>query len=467
MNGVRNNTADFFFNCPVCMHDEHIIRGQLGERSLVKTSCLESHVFHLECITGLLDKQNERGLDQRECVCGGPALPLIRMDGTKLPDDESPYCETRIFNACRTGNLHDLRTLPAEDEALVNRTNRSVTTSHPEHLLAVAIKHGHTDAGSVLIDHGANAAGHNGESPLHIAARRERTEDFDMLTGAGADINKVLCTAVREGNAPLLDYLLSTQPSQAALNNALHEAAEQGQTQCLIPLIKAGANDLNGALYFAVVAQNNEGRDVLMGEGADVVAALHIGAREGSMECLNQLINPTNINATNEEGETPLHITAANGHSKCLAKLLDMKADINTKSHENGWVALHLAASVGHTETVKTLLAADGIRVNEKDNFGRTALLLAIIKGHTETVKALLAADGIRVNEKDNDGDTALHFAAIKDNKETVKALLATDGIRINEKNDGGLTVFHLAAIKGDKETVKALLATGGIWINE
>ena len=156
-----------------------------------------------------------------------------------------------------------------------------------------------------MIDHGANvnAAGHDGETPLHFAARRERTEDFDMLTGAGADINNVLCTAVREGNAPLLDYLLSTQPSQPALNNTLCEAAKRGQTHCLLPLIKAGANDLDGALYFAVVAQNNEGREVLTGQGANMVAALHIGTREGSMECLNQLINPTNINATNEEGQ--------------------------------------------------------------------------------------------------------------------------------------------------------------------
>ena len=99
--------------------------------------------------SGRLDKQNERELDQRECVCGSPALPLICMDGMKLLDDESPYCETRIFNACRTGNLHDLRTLLAEDETLVNWTYRSVTTGHPEHLLAVAIKHGHTDAARV------------------------------------------------------------------------------------------------------------------------------------------------------------------------------------------------------------------------------------------------------------------------------------------------------------------------------
>ena len=78
------------FTCLVCMHDEHIIRGQLGGRSLVETSCPASHVFHLECITRWLDEQIERGLDQRECVCGGPALPLIRMDGIKLLDDESP-----------------------------------------------------------------------------------------------------------------------------------------------------------------------------------------------------------------------------------------------------------------------------------------------------------------------------------------------------------------------------------------
>ena len=106
MDGVRGNGADLFFECAICSGDDGYV-GQHGGRSLVKPSCDTREVFHLECITEWLEsaQQSARTLDQRQCICRQPALPLIRMDGKKLLDDESPYCETQIFNYCRTGNL--------------------------------------------------------------------------------------------------------------------------------------------------------------------------------------------------------------------------------------------------------------------------------------------------------------------------------------------------------------------------
>ena len=171
MNGVGRNEANLFFECSICKDDDGY-SGQLGGRSLVKTSCDGRHVFHLECITDWLNSEQEsaKALDQRQCTCRQPALPLIRMDGMKLLDDESPYCETQIFNYCRTGNLPDLpdlRMLLRQNETLANRTYHSVTTGHPEHLLAVALKNEHTDVVRLLIDYHAdvNAVGHNGEPP--------------------------------------------------------------------------------------------------------------------------------------------------------------------------------------------------------------------------------------------------------------------------------------------------------------
>ncbi|WP_257297004.1 ankyrin repeat domain-containing protein [Endozoicomonas sp. YOMI1] len=226
-------------------------------------------------------------------------------------DDESPYCETMMFNACRTGDLETLKMLLRQDETLANRTYHSVLTGHPEYPLAVAIKNEHTDLVRFLIGCGAdvNAADQDGETSLHIADRLHRTEDFQMLIRAGANINNVLRTAVLEGNAALLRYLISNQPSQLALNNALREAAERGQTQCLKPLMTAGANDLNGALcaaaerghtecleiliteeandlngalYIAVLTENIKGRGVLLQQGANVTTVVHTATREGS-----------------------------------------------------------------------------------------------------------------------------------------------------------------------------------------
>ncbi|WP_257266151.1 hypothetical protein, partial [Endozoicomonas sp. ONNA2] len=75
MNGVGRNGADLFFECSFCSGNGGYF-GQLGGRSLVKTSCDKREVFHLECITRWLDseQQSARTLDQRQCACRQPAL---------------------------------------------------------------------------------------------------------------------------------------------------------------------------------------------------------------------------------------------------------------------------------------------------------------------------------------------------------------------------------------------------------
>ena len=123
MNVGRGNVEDFPFECSICLEDGYI-RGQFGGRSLVEASCPVPHVFHLECITEWLESEQQLAisLDKRQCICWQPALPLIRMYDMRLFEDESAYCETRIFNACRTGNQRELRKLLREDGTLANRT---------------------------------------------------------------------------------------------------------------------------------------------------------------------------------------------------------------------------------------------------------------------------------------------------------------------------------------------------------
>ncbi|WBA82896.1 hypothetical protein [Endozoicomonas sp. GU-1] len=98
-----------------------------------------------------------------------------------------------------------------QDNTLANRLYYSVTTGHPEHLLAVALKNEHTtDVVRLLIDcliecrADFNAVEHNGETILQFAARMRRTKEFNMLERAGADINNLVRTATQGGDAPLL-----------------------------------------------------------------------------------------------------------------------------------------------------------------------------------------------------------------------------------------------------------------------
>ncbi|WBA83465.1 ankyrin repeat domain-containing protein [Endozoicomonas sp. GU-1] len=193
MDGVGRNGADVRFNCSsICINNGHI-RGQFGGHSLVETSCKpQGHIFHLGCITRHLDEQSETSLDKRRCSeCEQTALPLIRKDEESVDDDESPYCESRMLNVCRSGNLSKLNCYLDKDKTLANQPYRSALTGHPEYLLAVALKHQHTDLARTLIDHGAdvNAADGEGQTPLHITAANGDKTCLKKLIEKGAKVN--------------------------------------------------------------------------------------------------------------------------------------------------------------------------------------------------------------------------------------------------------------------------------------
>nr|WP_257266159.1 ankyrin repeat domain-containing protein [Endozoicomonas sp. ONNA2] len=532
MNDVRGNTTGISFDCSTCKSDDGHIRGQFGGRSLVRTSCKPiPHVFHLECITQWLNVENQKDkeLHERQCgECMQPALPLIRLNDIRELDDESLYCESLMFRACRTGDLETLKMLLHVNDALANRTYHSVLTGHPEYPLAVAIHNGHDDCVRALINSRAdpNAADHHGKTPLHIAAQQRRTDYLQMLTEAGGDISNVMRTAVQEGKAELLEYLISTQPGQLALNSALREAAERGQTECLEILITAGANDLNGALcaaaergktecleilitegandlngalHIAVQTENIKGRDVLEQQGANIITVLHTAAREDNWEFFHHLYDLTYINEPDGEGQTPLHIIAANGHGRCLAKLLATnEVSINARN-KNDETALQLAVYNGHLDCLKQLIRK-GAKLNATNKNDETALHIAtkisinegeaqcfamhikinetLITGRppkhytiekendTSCLKELINTEGVKINVTDEVGTTPLMIAAFWGKSERLTWLIDA-GADINAADSNGLTALHFAAFRGDAESVKTLVNATGIKVNE
>ena len=430
--------------------------------------------------------------------------------GESVRDDESPYCESMMLNACRTGNLDNLKILLREDEALAKQTYRSALTDQPVHPLTVAIHYGHAHCVQALIDSHAdiNAADHDGETPLSIAVRLRRTDCLQILARAGADISNVLQSAVREGNLALLECLVSTQPDPLILYKALREAVEQGRTQCLEILIRAGANNLNEALRIAAERGQRQCLEILIRAGANNLnEALRIAAERGQRQCLEILIRAgaNNLNealrvaaervrtqcleplvkAGANDLDGALYIAVLTENIPCQNALIEQGADMTRVLHTaarkgsvafldnqiisryinaingQGKTPLHIAAAKGHCECVKKLLATEGVEVNTPDNFGWTALHLAAIEDHLETIKALVAADGVQVNAKDIDNWTALHLAASHGCTETVKALLATDGILVNEKTDKGLTALDLAIQNGHSACQKLLAGNG------
>ena len=119
-----------------------------------------------------------------------------------------------------------------------------------------------------------------------------------------------------------------------------------------------------------------------------------------------------------------------------------------------------------NTEEALKLIKENPYLVTISDNEDKTALMYAAFHGNTEIVQTLINAENININAKDKNGDTALTHAAINGKTKTVQALISANGIDINAQNKNGDTALMCAAYSGHFDTIKALIDTKGININ-
>ncbi|MGD0815313.1 MAG: ankyrin repeat domain-containing protein [Verrucomicrobiota bacterium] len=115
---------------------------------------------------------------------------------------------------------------------------------------------------------------------------------------------------------------------------------------------------------------------------------LHWAAYEGHMDLAELMLNnKAEVDANNKNGDTPLNRAAAKGHKSVAELLLAHKAEVNAKNYA-GWTPLHEAAFEGHKETTELLLGSKA-DVNARNNMGQTPMHLATLKGHKDVAELL------------------------------------------------------------------------------
>ncbi|XP_062848255.1 E3 ubiquitin-protein ligase HACE1 isoform X2 [Trichomycterus rosablanca] len=137
---------------------------------------------------------------------------------------------------------------------------------------------------------------------------------------------------------------------------------------------------------------------------------LHIAANCGSVECLILLLKRgANPNYQDISGCTPLHLAARNGQKKCMARLLEYNADVNICNNEgltatvlclldsgadinrpnvSGATPLYFACSHGQRDTAQILLLRGAKYLPDKN--GVTPLDLCVQGGYGETCEILI-----------------------------------------------------------------------------
>ena len=137
-----------------------------------------------------------------------------------------------------------------------------------------------------------------------------------------------------------------------------------------------------------------------------------------------------NIEAKDEDGDTPLLLATACDKSNAVSCLVSQRANVNVLD-KTGRTALHIASQKGFISCLKALQCRD-IDCNIKDQNGATPLHLAVSFSHTEAVKILVHEFRSDVEVIDNKGRTPLHIA-FNQNNVTVEHILSERRFSVKE----------------------------------
>ncbi len=222
---------------------------------------------------------------------------------------------------------------------------------------------------------------------------------------------------------------------------------------------------------------------------------LHAAIKQQNKKLIKQLAqqNKELVHVANDEGQTPLMLTALHNYTASAVLLLPYNPQINA-CDSNGSTALSLAAEQGHSAMVRLLLQQSDIMADVPDNKQETSLIKASARGHSK-VEAMLLSHGAdrRIQEqqgntalhkaaqeghlaiaknlvdsqhnylvakKNNDGDLAIRKAA-QHNQELVLTFLIEHNSPINQQNNRGFSPLHCASQKGNEVVVRKLLGQG------
>eukprot|EP00042_Codosiga_hollandica_P055620 m.783192 g.783192 ORF g.783192 m.783192 type:complete len:635 (+) comp59153_c0_seq5:146-2050(+) len=315
-----------------------------------------------------------------------------------------------VSRAVAGGHLDCLELLAGDDKELPTTLEKGDT------LLHIAAKHGHPGmlrrllsfpSLACLINHQNEA----GLTPVAAAVEGGSTESLEMLRASSGDLLRAvpprlgtaLHLAATNGRAEMLLYLLESHLFDDQLDRQdecedtpLSVAAAKGRLECVRILLARGAD-----------YQNETGWTVL-----------HSAAALDDLELFDLLFESgaRNIDAQDEDGETPLYVASAHRKSVVLQRLLSLGANPSILD-SSGSSALHRAARAGHLSMLRMLLEKCTVAdINVQDVHGSTPFRLSIgssLTPNSRAVANLLLSHGADIHYRDLRGMTIKRHAQV------------------------------------------------------
>ncbi|XP_046333914.2 serine/threonine-protein phosphatase 6 regulatory ankyrin repeat subunit A-like [Haliotis rufescens] len=180
---------------------------------------------------------------------------------------------------------------------------------------------------------------------------------------------------------------------------------------------------------------------------------IHLACQGGDTFIVSHLVSSSNINTRGQNGWTPIMIAAWFGYQSVFDLLVAKQADLSLVNN-NGNCLLHLACNGGNKAIVQHLVFPSNI--NTRGQIGWTPIMIAAANGH-QSVFDLLVAKQADLSLVNNNGDSLLHLACEGGNKSIVSHLVSPSNI--NTRGPNGCTPIMIAAFVGHQSVFDLLVA--------
>ena len=356
-----------------------------------------------------------------------------------------------------------------------------------------------------------NEAGEDGDTALHIAARRN---DADMVRTLLADCR---CRASKRNRKRQTALQLAVE-----LGNAEAAAVENESANPFCEMYQPDADGYT-LLHRAVLQQDEKALALMLKQPwvpVNVVdnegnTPLHLAMRTGNPRLVQMLVETPGIDVTrlNDQGDTPCGMYPDENRNECMAALLkhpavrdwyvpddprplicnltdseariyaEGGADAN-KCTARGTRPMHLAAWSEHIPMLEALLNVPGIDVNMADPDGRTPLHYATTLNQHESIITLLGKGGADSRVRDHLGHAPLHALAysycsmkapgeyssdteyVTDTYRTTLEIYKSFGVDLNMRNAQGQTLLLMALFEQNPVLLSVLLADDSVDVN-